>query len=100
MDAGYQTFVSLVGDLGALGFVFFMTWRLANNTIPRLAKQFEDASEKQRADFKELLQEQRATFVSMMEREQEVHGQHVTRIVESIRELKVNNNQGDRHGMP
>ena len=98
MDAGYQTFVSLVGDLGALGFVFFMTWRLANSTIPRLAKQFEDAGEKQRVDFKEILQEQRDTFVSMLEREQEVHGQHVTRIVESIKELKVNN-KGDHHGM-
>lgn len=87
-----QMLISLVGDLGALGFVFWMAWRLANNTIPRLAKQFEEASDRQRSDFKELLQEQRDAFSAMMEREREVHGQHVTSIVESIKELKVNNN--------
>lgn len=80
-----ENLISMVGEFGALGFVFWMAWRLANHTIPRLAKQFETATEKQRQDFKEILAQQRETFHEMIKREREVHGQHVQHIVDAIR---------------
>jgi hypothetical protein len=86
MDA--QILISLVGDLGALGFVFWMAWRLTNHTIPRLAAQFEAATDRQRADFKEMLSTQRDAFSNMMERERQVHGEHIARVIEAIKDLR------------
>lgn len=85
-----ETLVSLIGDLGAIGFVFYMAFRLTNHTIPRLATQFENANERQRQDFKEMLQQQRDAFHAMMEREREVHGQHIQRLVDAIRDQRCN----------
>lgn len=88
MGGDAQMLMSLIGDLGALGFVLWMAWRMTNHTIPRLAKSFEDATDRQRNDFKEMLKEQRDSCATMMEREREVHGQHVDRIVETLKELR------------
>lgn len=103
-----QMIVSLIGDLGAMGFVLWLTWKLTNHTIPRLAKEFQEgvaaarkdfkdllheqrsdykeSLQQQRSDFREMFQAQRTDFETMMEREREVHGEHVDRIVESLRE--------------
>lgn len=79
-----QIFVSLISDLGAMGFILWMTHRLTTQTIPRLARQFEEASEKQRQDFKAMLKEQREMFESRARREEELFTKSVERLASAI----------------
>jgi hypothetical protein len=62
----------LVSALGPMGFVMWLVWRTTNHTIPRLAKSFEDAIDRQRGEFRETLTEQRADFMSSIDRERQV----------------------------
>lgn len=69
-----------------MGFVMWLVWRTTNHTIPRLAMSFEQAVERQRQDFKEMIQQQRNDFERMMVREQEIHQEHVDRLVALVRD--------------
>lgn len=79
-----QFFVSVVSDLGALGFILWMTHRLTTQTIPRLAGQFEIASEKQRQDFRAMLKEQRDMFEARARREEDLFTQSIDRLSAAI----------------
>lgn len=81
--------VSLIGDLGALGLVFWMTVRLTNHTIPRLASQFEKTAEDQRQDFKEILKQQREDLLAALDRQEKSHHLEIEKLVDSIRELTI-----------
>jgi len=72
-----KVMVELVSALGPMGFVFWLVWRTTSHTIPRLAQSFEEAVEKQRQDFKELL-------LKFQEHEQKVHQGEVDRLCRSI----------------
>ena len=85
MDQG-QLFISIVGDLGALGFVFWMTWRMTNYTIPRLASQFEEAIDRQRNDFKEMILQQQNFFEKQVEREREFQEKRFSAIINAFSE--------------
>lgn len=80
--------VSLLSDLGSMGFILWLTHRLTTETIPRLARQFEVATEKQRMDFKDILAQQRADHLVALERTDRLHEAHVTRIVDAVDRLK------------
>jgi hypothetical protein len=84
MDVEHQFLVSLIGDLGALGFILWITHRLTTHTIPRLAKQFEEATEKQRQDFREALKEQRVMFEARARREEEIFTHSLDRLALAI----------------
>jgi len=83
----FDLIVSLVGDLGAMGFILYLTHHLTTHTIPRLARQFEEAIDKQRADFKETLAQQRQDFQHWIEREQQVHLDEVTKLTEALKDI-------------
>ena len=83
----YQTIVQLIGDLGAIGFVLFLTHRLTTKTIPDLSKEFQDSAAKQRAEFSATLNRQREDFVKWHEREIDTHEKHVSSIVDALKEL-------------
>jgi hypothetical protein len=87
--------VELMKLFGPMGFIMWLVWRTTNHTIPRLANAFEtavgrlqesyiDQSDKQRADFKEVIQQQRSDFREIIEREQEAHAKQTDRLVEAI----------------
>lgn len=89
--------VKLISDLGSLGFIFWLVHRTTTQTIPRLAKNFEDAVERQRIDFKEqaekyresfmeLIREQRAQFFEELQREREFNEQHLRNILGTVQE--------------
>ena len=67
MDASPIPFVELVGQLGALGFIFWLVHRTTTHTIPRLAKGFEEATKEQRQDFAKMVEAQRQDFNSISE---------------------------------
>lgn len=89
--------VELVSSLGTFGFVLWLVHRTTTHTIPRLAADNAARQEVQRADFiaaqvqtrsdfKEALTEQRGDFQREMEREREVHGEHIDQVISAIRE--------------
>ena len=73
----------LISALGPMGFVMWLVWRTTNHTIPRLAKDFESAMDRERSDFKEALAEQRTDFMRALEREREVFSKMVENIERS-----------------
>jgi len=77
----------LISALGPMGFVMWLVWRTTNHTIPRLAKGFEDAIERQRIDFKESLKEMREGFFREMDRERETHTRRVDRFADAVEKL-------------
>lgn len=77
----------LVGALGPVGFVMWMVWRNTNYTIPRLAKSFENATDRQRQDFKEMFNQQRGDFERILTRQQEIHESQSTKAIEAIKGL-------------
>lgn len=79
--------LNLISNLGAMGFVLWMSFRLTNHTIPRLATQFEEAVERQRQDFKDILQQQRADMLMMVDRQEKAHQEEVQKLVDSVKEL-------------
>lgn len=88
MQENGQLFVSLISDFGALGFVFWMTWRNTNYTIPRLAKQFENAINQQRNDFKEMQTQFINFFHKELETERRVKEIHVTNMIEAFKDAR------------
>jgi len=83
----FDTLAGLAGDLGAMGFILWLTHRLTTHTIPRLADTFEASVRQQRADFREALAEQRSDFREWNQREHENHLEQSKALVESMREL-------------
>lgn len=81
--------ISLIGDLGAMGFILYLANRLTTHTIPRLANEFEQATDKQRQDFKEALSQQRTDFITMVNREQDYRERDIQKLYEAMKELTV-----------
>jgi hypothetical protein len=67
----YTLFLDLFSNLGAVGFIFWLTWRTTNHTIPRLAKSFEESIQVTREDFKSILKQQREDFRAILEQNRE-----------------------------
>ena len=93
-----QLIVSLVTDLGAFGFILWLIQRTFSHTIPRLAKDFQDAvaamqvafeksTDKQREDFREIVLLQRKDFERVLQREQEIHAVQTDKIVQALENL-------------
>lgn len=80
MDSS-ELVTQLISAFGPMGFVMWLVWRTTNHTIPRLAQSFEAAIERQRQDFGSMIQQQRMDFERMILREQEIHKEHVDRLV-------------------
>jgi len=85
MDAALLT--QLISARGPTGFVMWLVWRTTNHTIPRLAKAFEDASDRQRQDFREMLQQQRSDFERILDREQLLHKEQTDKLLTGMREF-------------
>ncbi len=77
MNPDVSFFVDLVGNIGALGFIFWLVWRTTNHTIPRLAQSFEESVDKSRADFREELKEQRVDFRNMLAEQRTFFADHM-----------------------
>lgn len=99
MPDDFSFIIDLVGNLGALGFIFWLVWRTTNHTIPRLASSFEDALKLQREDFKVVTAQERQDFhnhvvshrdffAAQMERERQVNSQQIDKLVEALKDLK------------
>ena len=54
--------VDLVGNLGALGIVFWLVRRTFSHTIPRLSGDFTKAIKEARDDFRAILRDQREDY--------------------------------------
>lgn len=98
MTSDTSLLVNLVGNLGALGFIFWLVWRTTNHTIPRLAESFEKGITEQRqdhrgeldrarADYLQALALQRKDFTDQLERERAFHGEHGAALSAAIKEL-------------
>jgi homospermidine synthase len=85
MQIDGATIVNLIGDLGAIGLVFWLVYKTTTHTIPRLAKEYSDSEQRQRSDFKEILQQQRIDFLQALERERQFQTNQADRIIEAIR---------------
>jgi hypothetical protein len=90
-----SSYIDLAGNLGALGFIFWLVWRMSNHTIPRLVDEFKEGLNKQRTDFKEIaslaridflsqLAEQRTSFRDQLERERESSQIRMLEILKTI----------------
>jgi len=88
MEAFANPVISLIADLGAMGFILYLVHRTTTHTIPRLADSYMQGEAKQRADFKDALRSQREDFLSALEREREVQNGQADRIIDAIREIK------------
>lgn len=77
MNQDYAMFLDLFSNLGAIGFIFWLTWRTTNHTIPRLAQSFEESIKVTRDDFKATLQQQRDDFRSLLKQNQEFFAKQV-----------------------
>lgn len=62
----------LISALGPMGFVMWLVHRTTTHTIPRLAKSFEEALDRARADYKGAMAEQRSDLLRLVDREHEV----------------------------
>jgi len=93
-----QMLMNLVGNLGALGFIFWLVWRTTNHTIPRLADSFEkgitnqrqdhkEDMERARADYLQALVQQRNDFCSQLERERTLHSERAGELAQALKEL-------------
>lgn len=82
-----EVMTQLIAALGPMGFVMWLVWRTTNHTIPRLAKSFEEAADRQRKEFKEMFQQQRNDFDRILRREQEISQRHVDAMVKAIGDL-------------
>jgi hypothetical protein len=83
-NASLDLLTSLVSALGPMGFVMWLVYRTTNHTIPRLAKNFEEALDRQRMDFKEIISNQRADFARELERERDISKDQMARVFKSI----------------
>jgi hypothetical protein len=77
MNQDYALFLDLFSNLGAIGFIFWLTWRTTNHTIPRLAQSFEDSIKVTRDDFKVTLQQQRNDFKELLEQHRDFFAKQV-----------------------
>lgn len=93
-----QLMMNLVGNLGALGFIFWLVWRTTNHTIPRLAESFEKGITEQRKDHKEemdraradylqALVQQRSDFCAQLERERQLLSDRSVEIATALKDL-------------
>lgn len=77
-----QILVSLISDLGALGFILWLAHRLTAKTIPDMTNAFIASNEKQREDFKETLEKQRADFRAFHEQEHQSHESRLQKVMD------------------
>ncbi|HSC15014.1 MAG TPA: hypothetical protein VLI71_07845 [Gammaproteobacteria bacterium] len=70
--AALNLLTQLISALGPMGFVMWLVHRTTTHTIPRLAKSFEEALDRERADYKAALSEQRGDLLRLVEREHQV----------------------------
>jgi hypothetical protein len=96
MSGSLNLFVNLVGNLGAVGLVFWLIIHTYKVTIPSLVKKFEDVADKARADFREEMRIQRKDFSEILEQhrsffQQRVDAEHAQfeRIAKMIQEMTV-----------
>ncbi len=92
----YNFFVDAVGNVGALGFIFWLVWRTTNHTLPRITKSFEESVErgrqdhlaslqKQRDDFRDMLGDQRDFFADRVDAEK----RQTDKLLETFKILKI-----------
>lgn len=84
LDTGF--FVTLIGDLGSLGFILYLVHRTTTHTIPRLAAEYMQSEQRLREDFKIILTEQRGDFLGALDRERQIQSDQTDRIIQAIRD--------------
>jgi hypothetical protein len=98
--------LELVGNFGSLGVIIWLVVRTQNNTIPRLAKSFEEASEKARVafiddmklariDFKDALKSQREDFIRALEDQKKLF-EDIRRVETQRAEMMIEAAKGSR----
>ena len=70
--------VDLMGNLGALGIVFWLVKRTFGHTIPRLSRDFAQAIKESRDDFRDILRDQREDFHDAIKVQQQFFADQVT----------------------
>jgi hypothetical protein len=83
-NLSYDLMVQLVSALGPMGFVMWLVWRTTNHTIPRLAKNFEEALDRERADFKSIITDQREDFRRELDREREIYFRQIGMLEKAV----------------
>lgn len=66
-----ELLTQLVSALGPMGFVMWLVHRTTTHTIPRLAKQFEEATERARQDYVKLRHEEASAMRELVAELQE-----------------------------
>lgn len=84
----YGVIMDVVGNVGALGIVFWLVHRTFSHTIPRLSKDFTAAIKEARDDFKEALRTQSTDFHGSLRYQQDYlaaqvaqEREHTTKII-------------------
>jgi len=72
-------FLNMTGNLGALAFVFWLSWRLTKHTIPNLLRSFERALSEQRDSFREETKQTRADFMNALEKAEKFFAEQIER---------------------
>ena len=80
-----STLIGHAGDLSALGFVVYLAYRLTTKTIPELTREYVGAANKQREDFREILEKQRDDFRAWNRQSHDVHEARMDALVDAVR---------------
>lgn len=82
-----ESLVNVASDLGAVVFVFWLAHRMTTKTIPDLTEKYIAATERQRQDFRDVLEKQRSDFAEWHQQDHAVHESRMDTIVETVRSM-------------
>ena len=98
---GTGQITEIASNLGSLGVLIFLFWRIITKTIPDLTEKFKDELDEQRKDFLKTMEDHRNDFQAsinnhrdffeqMLCREKENNNQNINRLASSIDNISRN----------
>lgn len=82
-----ETWLGVIGNLGAFGLVAWLVRHTFAHTIPRLAREFREQLDSQRAAFVGELKDQRAAFREELREERRCHCEKLDSVTCSMQRL-------------
>ncbi|MBT8102932.1 MAG: hypothetical protein KJO95_08170 [Gammaproteobacteria bacterium] len=86
-----EALLNVAFDVSAIGFVLWLAHQLTTKTIPDMTNTYTDATQKQRDDFREVLDKQREDFAEFHRRESASHEKRLDAVMDKC----IGNKSGD-----
>ena len=80
MPDGYSIWFNLVGNLGALGFVFILVWHMMTKQLPKMIRSFQESLKTARDDFRASLNEHKEFYAQQRITDRE----HMTALINTL----------------